>query len=318
MRFALPQFDRLFLTDGGLETDLIYNQGVDLPAFAAISMLRTAEGRATLDSYFRSYLELARQACTGFILETVSWRASPDWAEALGVSLDELAELNAESVRMLKALRVEHETPARPIVVSGCIGPRGDGYDAGRIMGRHEAESYHVWQVAALASAAPDILTAMTLTNVNEAIGIARAAEAWRLAVVLSFTVETDGRLPTGDPLEAAIRAVDEATGGYPAYFMINCAHPSHFEAALEDGGGWTRRIRGLRANASRCSHDELEAMTGLDAGDPDELGRDYRRLRERHPQLNVLGGCCGTDLRHVTAIADACLRPPRFCQRAA
>ncbi|MGZ8348078.1 MAG: homocysteine S-methyltransferase family protein [Allosphingosinicella sp.] len=306
MRLALPQFDRLFLTDGGLETDLIYNQGVDLPAFAAISMLRTAEGRATLDSYFRSYLELARQACTGFILETVSWRASPDWAEALGVSLDELAELNAESVRMLKALRVEHETPARPIVVSGCIGPRGDGYDAGRIMGRHEAESYHVWQVAALASAAPDMLTAMTLTNVNEAIGIARAAEAWRLAVVLSFTVETDGRLPTGDPLEAAIRAVDEATGGYPAYFMINCAHPSHFDAVLVAGGVWRDRVRGVRANASRRSHAELDESPDLDAGDPAELGGQYRGLRPFLKRMTVVGGCCGTDHRHVAAICDA------------
>jgi homocysteine S-methyltransferase len=304
----LPQLDRLFLTDGGLETDLMFNHGIDLPGFAAITLLRTAEGRAALEAYFRRYLDFARRIGAGFILESASWRASADWAPQLGVTPAELDRLSARSVEMLKALRNEYETPATPIVVSGCIGPRGDGYDPGRIMSRGEAEAYHLRQAAALAAAGPDLLTAMTLTNVNEAIGIAAAAETVGLPVVLSFTVETDGRLPTGDPLGAAIQAVDQATAGYPAYFMINCAHPSHFEETLAKGGSWTRRIRGLRANASRCSHAELEAMTELDAGDPAGLGEDYRRLRERLPQINVLGGCCGTDQRHVEAIAEACM----------
>jgi S-methylmethionine-dependent homocysteine/selenocysteine methylase len=195
-----------------------------------------------------------------------------------------------------------------PIVVSGCLGPRGDGYDPGRIMSRQEAEDYHLRQAAALAAAGPDLLTAMTITNVNEAIGIARAAEKIGLPLVISFTTETDGRLPTGDSLRGAIETVDQATGAYPAYFMINCAHPSHFAGALEQGGSWTRRVGGIRANASRCSHAELDAMTELDAGDPKALAEEYRRLRERLPALNVLGGCCGTDLRHVAAIAEACL----------
>jgi len=304
----LPQLDRLFLTDGGLETDLMFNHGIDLPGFAAIMLLRTAEGRTALEAYFRRYLDFARRIGAGFILESASWRASADWAPQLGVTPAELDRLSARSVEMLKALRSEYETPATPIVVSGCIGPRGDGYDPGRIMSRGEAEAYHLRQAAALAAAGPDLLTAMTLTNVNEAIGIAAAAETVGLPIVLSFTVETDGRLPTGDRLGAAIQAIDQATAGYPAYFMINCAHPSHFEETLAKGGSWTRRIRGIRANASRCSHAELEAMAELDAGDPAGLGEDYRRLRERLPQINVLGGCCGTDQRHVEAIAEACM----------
>jgi S-methylmethionine-dependent homocysteine/selenocysteine methylase len=306
----LPQLDRLFLTDGGLETDLMFNHGVELPGFSAIMLLRTEQGRAALDAYFRRYLEFARRIGIGFILESASWRASADWAPQLGVTPVELDRLSAQSVEMLQALRREYETPATPIAVSGCIGPRGDGYDPGRIMSRQEAEDYHLRQAAALAAAGPDLLTAMTLTNVNEAIGIARAAEKVGLPVVISFTVETDGRLPTRDALGAAIQAVDQATAGYPTYFMINCAHPSHFEDALAKGGSWRRRIRGVRANASRCSHAELDAMTELDAGNPVELGEDYRRLLGLLPQITVLGGCCGTDQRHLEAIAEACLEP--------
>jgi homocysteine S-methyltransferase len=306
----LPQLDRLFLTDGGLETDLIFNHGLDLPAFSSAMLLRTDEGRAALDAYFRRYLELARRMRVGFVLESASWRASADWAPRLGVTPAELDRLSGESVAMLNALRAEYESPETPIVVSGCIGPRGDGYDPGHVMTRQEAEDYHLRQAAALAAAGPDLLTAMTITNVPEAIGIARAAEKVGLSAVISFTVETDGRLPTGDRLGEAVQAVDQATAAYPAYFMINCAHPSHFAGVLEKGGGWTRRIRGIRANASRCSHAELDAMTELDAGDPAGLGQEYRRLRELLPALTVMGGCCGTDLRHVTAIAQAFLEP--------
>jgi homocysteine S-methyltransferase len=314
MTHPLPQLHRLFLTDGGLETDLIYRHGVDLPGFAAITLLASDEGRAVLGAYFRSYLDFARRAGTGFVLESASWRASLDWAPQLGLAPAELDRLNARSVEMLNALRDDYATPATPVVVSGCIGPRGDGYDPGRIMSATEAEAYHLRQAAALAAAGPDLLTAMTITNVSEAIGIARAAEKVGLRFVLSFTVETDGRLPTGDALGEAIRAVDHATSGYPAYYMINCAHPDHFAAALAKGGGWTARIGGIRANASRCSHAELDVMTELDDGDPVGLAEAYRRLRAQLPKLNVLGGCCGTDQRHIEAIAAACLGAPIAC----
>jgi S-methylmethionine-dependent homocysteine/selenocysteine methylase len=308
MPHPLLHAGRLYLTDGGLETDLMFNKGVELPGFSAIMLLRSAEGRAALDGYFRSYLDLARRTRTGFILESASWRASADWAETLDVTPAELDRLSGQSVAMLKALAADHATPATPVLVSGCIGPRGDGYDPGRIMSRIEAKAYHLRQAAALAAAGPDLLTAMTITNVNEAIGIAQAAEDVGLPAVISFTVETDGRLPTGDPLGAAIEAVDRATSGYPAWFMVNCAHPTHFEAVLAKGGSWTRRIGGIRANASKCSHAELDVMAELDPGDPAELGEDYRRLRALLPHLAVLGGCCGTDQRHIEAIAAACL----------
>jgi S-methylmethionine-dependent homocysteine/selenocysteine methylase len=305
----LPQLDRLFLTDAGLESDMIFNRGIDLPCFSSLMLLTSDEGRAALDSYFRDFIALAQRFGTGLILETATWRASSDWADKLGLSQDDLHRLNREAVTSLLKLRDECSTPEAPIVVSGCIGPRGDGYDPGTIMTREEATDYHSRQAKVLADAGAEMLSALTMTNVNEAIGIVRAAQLTGLPVAISFTVETDGRLPTGDRLEDAITAVDEATDSYAVYFGINCAHPTHFAATLTSGGAAIRRVKALRANASRCSHEELEAMTTLDDGNPAELGAEYRDLLARLPHLTVLGGCCGTDIRHIAAIADSCAK---------
>jgi homocysteine S-methyltransferase len=302
----LPQLDRLFLTDAGLESDMIFNKGFDLTCFSSLMLLRSDEGRKALEHYFRDFLELAERSGTGCLLESATWRASPDWAEPLGLTQGEMDGLNRDAIDLLLALRWEFASRV-PVVVSGCIGPRGDGYDPGTIMSLAEAEAYHTHQAAVLALAGADMLSAITMTNVNEAIGIVRAAERTGLPVAISFTVETDGRLPTGDLLGEAVAHVDEATGDYPAYYMVNCAHPTHFAGILLAGESWTERVRGIRANASRCSHAELEAMTELDDGNPAELGTLYRDLYERMPGLAVLGGCCGTDIRHIASIAEAC-----------
>ena len=309
MKDASPQ---LFLTDGGVETDLIFNRRIDLPFFASVLLLRTAEGEKALEDYIRPYIELARRLGTGFEFVTASWRAGPDWAAPFGLTREELDGLNRKSVERLRALQSEYRDV--PTILSGCVGPRGDGYDPGRIMTVEEARDYHRHQIATLASAGADRITALTMTNIPEAIGIVEAAKAVGIPITVSFTVETDGRLPTGDSLESAVRAVDEATKAYPEYFMINCAHPDHFGAVLAGGGEWTRRIGGLRANASRCSHAELDAMTELDDGNPAELGQLYRDIRTRMPWLNLLGGCCGTDLRHVAAIAESCVGHEQPC----
>lgn len=301
-----PPRDQLYLTDGGLETTLLFHDGIDLACFAAIDMLRKPGGRAHLDRYFEDYLAIARDAGTGFVLESITWRASADWAEPLGLSQEELDRLNREAIAMLHDLRERHQSPKLPIVVSGCIGPRGDGYDPGRLMNVDEARAYHSRQAAIFAQEGADVVSAITMNNIPEATGIALAARDTGIPAVISFTVETDGRLPTGDTLAEAIGAVDAASGGHPAYYMINCAHPSHFEPALAAGGDWVGRIRGIRANASRCSHAELDGAEELDCGNPAELGEDYARLLGHLPHLLVLGGCCGTDQRHVAAIAAA------------
>lgn len=305
---TLPQLQRPFLTDAGLETDIVFNHGIDLPHFASITLLASAPGRAALDRYFRGFLELAADMSAGLVLESATWRASPDWAEPLGYSQAELDRLNRDAIAMLIDLRAEFQARVPDVVVSGCLGPRGDGYDPGRVMSANEAQAYHGHQAGVLAGAGADMLSAITMTNIPEAIGIALAARDLGMPVAVSFTVETDGRLPTGDTLAEAVSTVDAATDGYPAYYMVNCAHPTHYDSALDGDGAWLKRIGGMRANASRCSHAELDVMTELDMGDPVELAVMYRGIRGRLPGITVLGGCCGTDLRHVTAIAQACL----------
>ena len=306
-RHALPQMDggRLFLTDGGLETTLIFHEGIELPAFAAFVLLETPEGRSTLRRYFEPYLAVARRDRRGIVLDTPTWRANPEWGAELGYGQEALDAVNADSVAFIAAIR-DAEKAAGPLVLNGVIGPRGDGYAPATTMSIGEAESYHARQVAAFAASAADMVTALTMTYVEEAAGIARAARAAGVPVAISFTVETDGRLRTGMRLDEAIAACDAETGGYPIYYMLNCAHPTHFRGALPEGA-WRSRIGGIRANASKMSHAELDAAPELDAGDPAELGRDYRALVAMLPGLRVVGGCCGTDHRHIGEISDAC-----------
>lgn len=307
-RHALPQLTgKLFLTDGGQETTLVFHEGIDLPYFAAFTVLATSAGRDLLRDYYLRYIRLAREADLGFVLEAPTWRASADWGDRLGLTAAELAAVNRDAIALLAELREGHETAGSPMVISGCFGPRGDGYSPAALMSADGAEAYHAPQAAAFAATAADMVSAMTMTHAGEAAGIARAAAAAGLPSAISFTLETDGRLPSGQPLDEAIDEVDSATGGAPAYYMINCAHPDHFAAVLDPGAAWTSRIRGVRANASRRSHAELDEATELDAGDPVELGGQYAALRRSFPALSVLGGCCGTDHRHVAAIADAC-----------
>jgi len=301
---ALPQLgSRLFMTDGGLETTLIFLERIELPEFAAIDLMRTRAGRDALERYYRDYLELAGRHGLGFILESPTWRASSDWAPKLGYDPESMDRYNTAAIEMMHRLRAEFAADGFQIVVSGCIGPRSDGYDPAVIMDPDSATGYHSRQAGVLARAGVDCITGITMGYPAEAIGVARAASRAGVPCVISFTVETDGRLMTGESLQQAITQVDAATDTPPAYYMINCAHPSHFEAAISAGGGWVQRIRGIRANASRCSHAELNEAAALDAGDPAELGAAYRRMTDRLPHINVVGGCCGTDIRHLQQI---------------
>lgn len=303
----LPQMGGdMFLTDGGIETTLIFHEGFELPYFAAFHLLADNEGTWALRRYFRRYATLAREHAVGLILESPTWRASADWGAKLGYSPADIEQVNRDAIALLEEVRRELEIDRSPMVISGCIGPRGDGYRADTLMTREAAQDYHASQVRVFAASGVDLVSAMTMTNTNEAIGIVRAAQAVRLPVVIAFTVETNGKLPTGESLRQAIETVDRATDNGPAYYMINCAHPAHFASELIDGAAWVSRIRGIRANASRCSHAELDEATTLDDGDPIDFGNQYRDLRARFPQINVLGGCCGTDHRHVERIAIA------------
>ena len=305
-RNNLPQLQgRKFLADGGMGTTLIFHEGLDLPHFCAFPLLVQDRGREILSRYFRPYLEIARKNDMGFVLDSgPTWRASADWGFKLGYSSTQLEQINQSAIDLMLELRQEFETENAPIVISGCMGPRGDGYEPGTLMQPDQARSYHRKQIETFANSAADLVTAMTLTYSEEAVGMTLAAMELEMPIVISFTVETDGCLPTGQTLRDAIEFVDNETSAAPAYYMINCAHPTHFENVLTQGSDWASRIQGIRLNASSLSHAELDEAKELDDGDPHELASLVEKIQRACPQINIVGGCCGTDHRHIEAMA--------------
>lgn len=301
--------EKLFLTDGGLETTLVFHDGMDLPYFAAFDLLKNESGKQRLRDYFSDYLKLAQNHELGFILESVTWRASSAWGEKMGYSDQQLKKFNHEAISLLSDLRQQYELPATPILISGCVGPRGDGYSPDEIMTEGEAVQYHKRQIQALSETECDFISALTIPTVSEAVGIVQACKSIGMPVVISFTVETDGCLPDGTSLQEAINRVDETTDNTPIHYMINCAHPTHFDHVLNGDSGWLGRIGGIRANASCKSHAELDESTEIDEGNPQELGQQYRELQQVLPELKIMGGCCGTDHRHVEAICTSCIK---------
>lgn len=302
----LPQLgEETFLTDGGIETYLIFQRGLDLPEFAAFDLLKDEQGREELREYYRPFLSVAGERGIGFILESPTWRANRRWAEAIGYGPDELRAANRAAIELMEELR-EEAAGTSPVVISGCVGPHDDGYSPDLKLEAEAAQDYHSDQVGIFAGSAADQVTAITMTYADEAVGIARAANEIGIPAVISFTVETDGRLPSGQALGDAVSAVDDDPDTDVAYFMVNCAHPTHFEHVADPDAPWIERIRGVRANASTMSHAELDEATELDDGDPADFGSRHRELRERMPALNVFGGCCGTDVRHIRAIRES------------
>ncbi|HEY7009794.1 MAG TPA: homocysteine S-methyltransferase family protein [Jatrophihabitantaceae bacterium] len=292
-----------FVTDGGLETDLIFHSGVDLPHFAAFPLVDDRGGKELLARYYDGYADIARTAGAGLVLEAATWRANPDWGARLGYSATDLDRVNTAAIEHLAGLRERYAGAIGPVLVSGSVGPRGDGYAADNRLEPEQAAEYHRPQLAAFAVAGADLATAYTLTDVGEAIGIVTAARSAGLPVAISFTVETDGRLPSGSTIADAITTVDAAAP--PDYFLVNCAHPSHIGAGLDGVGPWRDRIHGVRANASVKSHAELDASDVLDEGDVGYLVSTHRELADELPALRIVGGCCGTDARHVAALWD-------------
>ena len=300
---SLSNKTSFYLTDGGLETDLIFNKGLDLPHFASFPLIEQPTHMKTLKDYYRSYMNIAADSGSGFILESPTWRASPDWAYKLGYSAPDLKGLYSRAMKLMKDLKSEFKENIESIYVCGQLGPRGDGYDPGKKMTIEEASEYHRGQIANMHQSGAEIVSAHTMCYLEEVIGITMSAKEEHVPVVISFTVERDGRLPDGTPLGDAIQTTDLQTDGYPLYYMINCAHPSHFIHQLDPSAAWCSRIQGIRANASCKSHAELNDSASIDKGDKDELAGFYSQLAEVLPNLKVIGGCCGTDASHIESI---------------
>lgn len=294
-----------FITDAGLETELIFREGYDLPEFASFPLVQDEKGIEDIKAYYAHYIDIAKQQNTGLLLESPTWRASTDWGDKLNFSQSEIAECNQLAIELLDEIR-KSSTLKSPFVISGCIGPRYDGYDPQHYMSAEEAERYHEAQIKTFSTTQADVVTALTMTSINEALGISRAAKKYDMPVIISFTTETDGKLPSGETLQQAIETIDKDTYAYPFYYMINCAHPTHFHSELTGDNMWLKRIGGVRANASCKSHAELDEATELDSGNPKELGQQYKILKSRLSNMHVIGGCCGTNHHHVHEMADA------------
>ena len=289
-----------YVSDGGLETDLIFHRGVDLPEFASFPLVEHESGRGLLRAYFDAYADVARRAGAALTLETPTWRANPDWGARIGYDTAGLARANTAAVDLLQRLR-EGYAELPDVRLIGAVGPRGDGYVAGERADPDEAADYHRAQVEALARAGVDLVAAYTLTGPEEGVGVVRAARSAGVSVLVGFTVETDGRLPDGTALGDAVTQVDHAAA--PDGFIVNCAHPTHIAAALADGGAWRNRVVQVNPNASTQTHEELDAAEVLDEGDLGLLRTSFDQLRPDLANLRVVGGCCGTDARHVAAL---------------
>jgi len=296
----LMKTDKPFLTDGGFETWMFFVEGFEAPEFAALVLMDDDSAREKMRHYFDRFLTLAENAGTGFVLDTNTWRGCVEWAPKIGLSDIDILRLTKDAVRFAHDIRAAWSMRVDPIIVNGVVGPAGDGYVADGAPDAEQAETSHLPQMQVFAAEGVDMISALTMTNSPEAIGIARAAARHGLPSVISFTVETDGRLPTGETLAEAIAATDEATDEAPLYYMVNCAHPDHFQGALSANEPWISRIGGLRANASRMSHAELDVAEALDDGDPEEFGHLHADISANLPGLRVIGGCCGSDHRHV------------------
>lgn len=305
MAAPLPQLNgRLMTSAAGFETWLQYVDGFKLRHFCAFELLNDPRGVSCLRDYHRTVVEAAVANGFGVINEGLHYRASRDWGELIGFSREALEEINIRGIEFYREFVREYDSPETPMLVGGAIGPRGDAYNIGRTPDAAESEDYHAEQIATFRKAGADLVTAMTFSSVEEAIGVARAAKAAELPVVVSFFVARGGRLRGGETLEEAISRVDEASDGAPAYYMVNCTYPTEFEPGLT-AGDWTQRLGGFLPNAVAMETLDLCKLGHLEDGDPVELGGQMGSLARRYPHVRVWGGCCGTDGRHIGQITQ-------------
>ena len=301
--FPLQREGQFFLTDGGIETEIMYKWGFELPHFAMYPLLDNPDAMAAMRGMYRRYLDVAARHRLSALMGGLDYRASSDWGALLGYSREALAEANFRSIAFLRELADEYVADIPQILIAGYIGPRGDAYRINRTITAAEAEDYHAVQLATLKAADVDLAWALTFNNTPEAIGVARAAARIGVPLAISFTLNSASRLSSGPSLAQAVETVEAETGGTPAFYSLNCSHPVEFEPALT-AGDWIGRVRGFRPNASKMDKIALCKLGHLEEGDPVELGRLMGALARRYPHMDVWGGCCGTGDVHLDQIA--------------
>lgn len=297
--------NRFYLTEAGTETEVLYKWGFELPEFAMYPLLDDPEADAVLRDMYRRYFDVAEAHDTGLLILGHDYRASPDWGAKLGYSPEALAEMQRRTIAFLDDLRREYAGRVRDAYIAGCIGPRGDAYGTGGTITEVEAEAYHSVQLSTLRTTPADMAIALTFNNIPEAVGVIRAARAIGIDIGVSLTLTTEGRLRSGPSLREAVETIDARTGGGAAWFGTNCAHPLEFAPALAEGGDWLQRLRYIRPNAVKMEQIALCKLGHLEDGDPIELGRQMAEVAAELPAADILGGCCGTDERHLETIAS-------------
>ena len=300
-----PRLDnKFYLTEGGSETEIMYKWGFELPEFEMYPLLDNPQADEIIRNMFRRYFEVAAQHDTGMLLNGHDYRASPDWGAKLGYSPEALRNMQHRVIDFLDGMRAEYADRVSDVYIAACIGPRGDAYGSGGEITADEAEDYHSVQLKNLDGTAADMAVAATFNNVPEAIGVIRAANGAGRPIGVSLTLTPEGRLRSGPGLGEAIETIDEATDGGAAWFGTNCSHPLEFEPALAEQGPWLDRLRYIRPNAARMDKIALCSLGHLEDGDPVELGGQMGEVARRLPRADIIGGCCGTDERHLSEIA--------------
>ena len=290
--------DKYFLVYAGTGTDLIFNHGIELPGFASFPLLEQPETRAVLAGQMQALVQLAGEMGTGCILDAPTWMANADRAAPLGYDAESLRDVNKAGVALMEEVR--QASGRDDVLVSACIGPRYDPYADIPSMTVEQARQYHGVQLAVLKETTVDLVTAYTFNRTSEAAGCVLAAKDIGLPIVMSLVVETDGCLADGTKLVDAVNQIEAETEGAALFYMVNCAHPTHFANALRAHP----RLKGVVANASSCSHAELDEAEDLDEGDPAQLGQQIADIMRGNTSIRVFGGCCGTDMRHLKQMA--------------
>jgi homocysteine S-methyltransferase len=307
--FPPQKAGRLYLTEGGTETELLYKYGFALPQFALFPLLDNPQAVSKMREMFQSYLDVAVRHKMCALMGGLDYRASPDWGALLGYSPQSLADANLRSIEFLRDIAREYASDIPDIVIEGLIGPRGDAYERNASITVDEAEDYHSVQLETLKRANVDLALAITFNNVPESIGVARAAVKIGVPLAISLTLDGTSKLSSGPRLGEAITTIDRETDHAPEFYLVNCSHPVEYESAIEPDG-WIDRVRGVRPNASRMEKMALCQIGHLEDGDPVELGKLCGDLARRYPHMDIWGGCCGTWDRHLDEIAKNVVAP--------
>ncbi len=302
--FPEQQAGRYFITEGGIETEIMYKWGFEMPHFAMFPLLDNPQAAAAIKGMYRRYLDVVAKYKQSALIGGFDYRASPDWGNLLGYSASALRDANLQSIQFLRDVAEEYKSDIDQALFSGCVGPRGDAYQTKNTMDRYQAAEYHAIQLETLKLANVDLAWALTFGDPEEAIGVCMAAESLDIPLAVSFSLDSSHHLNTGGSFSKAVEYVDEQTNNFPEFYSLNCSHPDEFNPAIKQGK-WINRVRCFRPNATKMDKISLCKLGHLEEGDPVELGYQMSDLHSRFPHIDIWGGCCGTCDTHLEQIVS-------------